>query len=317
MLWDFLYLNTLLPSHSSPKEIRMESTEDNSILNSAIDKKLYLLDEAFDLSIAHKCHLSMQLSPDGLSCAILDKELNKYVALAYWPCGDHPAEQGYCGAFAETYKENELLQAQYGSVFFMFNAARSTLVPDELFKAGQEKGYYEFNNGPSHQKHVHYSHVEQAGVYLMYGVPTYITDQVISNYPNVRFFHQANPLLSSYLPGEEKGEIIHIHSNRSFYDLLFIRDGELLMYNSFEPQSHEDLNFYVMYSMDKLGIGRQQSKLNISGYFDEHDPMLEKFQQYVGRVEPVRHSKDFLYSYMLDELPQHRFALLFELYHCG
>ena len=155
--------------------------------------------------------------------------------------------------------------------------------------------------------------------YLVFSLPERLVRIAEDNLDAPQFFHQAYPLLEHALTqaklktGKTK---VYVAIYPGFLDAVVILDGQLKLYNSFPYKSVKDLVFYILYLYDQFQLTNEQVPVELSGELDEHGELHHYLENYIRQIHFQTFNRSFSYSLGFNDLPQHKFANLINLFGC-
>ncbi|MCK7529771.1 MAG: DUF3822 family protein [Marinilabiliales bacterium] len=97
---------------------------------------LELLDETLDINATDNYDLTLELSEEGVSLAVLDLLRGKYVMLRHYP-RENPAD-GTVRSLGEIIDSDDFLRRHYRKVFVIVPSLLYTLVPAPVYEPAAE-----------------------------------------------------------------------------------------------------------------------------------------------------------------------------------
>jgi len=83
--------------------------------------------------------------------------------------------------------------------------------------------------------------------------------------------------------------------NETTFELIAIKNNALLLYNSFEFSTKEDVIYYLLFTMEQLKLSPESVKLKLMGQIVKDDDIYNIIYTYVRHVEfyQPKYSFDF------------------------
>ena len=278
-----------------------------------------LIDETFDLNQTGNYHISIQVALNGYSFSVIDPVRNKYILLKHY---------AFTGGLTPSLLEekvlaiqgnDEFLSREYKSVSFSFMSPKYTLIPAPLFNKDKLKNYFEFNHLLDDLDEIHYNRLETIDAYNLFAIPAELSNIVYRAFGNVKYFHNITPLAEQAVIHHARkgaGEVVISCIYGNFADILVLREGNLLLCNTFNWKNEDDLAYFILYVYDQMKIRGEEAPLVISGELRKDSAGYELLRPYVRNISFEKRSDRFVYSYTFDEVDHHWFVNLFNLRLC-
>jgi hypothetical protein len=240
-----------------------------------------------DLANLSNSHLSIQLSVDGFSYCVFDNDLIDVVLLKHIDFSERAThENSLLTLVKQVYLEEPFLHEKFQSVKISHNNALGTLVP------------YEWYNNENHVDYLKYTVPllpdDQIAVDSVPSVKSnfvYLPFHQINNYLNeiygeVESVHATTVVLSSlmkYFKDTEKGYFF-INVSKKNMDIVYIKNGKLIFHNTFSYFTKEDFIYYILFTMEQLGLEPNEQPITLLGDIDHESPLYGIAYKYVRHV---------------------------------
>lgn len=280
--------------------------------------EINLLDETFVKNQSHHYHMSIQTGLNGLSFSILDLQNLKYVGLRNYFFDNVDSLNEIEPSFTNIFHKDDLLQLNYKSVSHIYVGGGSTLVPAKYFDEQQINNIYKLNFSGSGNHKVMYNALDAGNIFNIFSYPEALLKVLNDHLPQCKLYHHSSPFLQNVVT-----ESTHLTRPRCFSYLykgmlnVAIADNkQLLFYNTFIINSISDIVYYLLGVYEQFSMTPKHSDLFISSDTDEHDEIFENLNKYFKNLRFITPSKQFTYSYLLDELYLTQYANLFNVALC-
>jgi len=276
------------------------------------------LDETLDINTTQLYHLSIQVSLNGFSLSILDTVRNKYVALKNYPLDKQkgiPEDQ-----LKDIFKKDEFLSRKYKSSSYFFITDKSTLVPLPLFNKEKIKEYLLFNQPLEEHDKIFYNQIKNAGTYTVYSIPVNICEILDKQFPGIKSYHQSVPFIEQILLKNQPGGFDHstfIHVTPGIFDIAVSQSKKLILYNQFRFRNENDFIYFVLNIFEQLKLNTEKTLLLLSGEITKTSRYYESVKKYIKTIRFEKRDSQFTYSYTFNQIPEHTFIPLLNLYNCG
>lgn len=274
-----------------------------------------LLDKSYDKDNSENYHISLQVDPEGFSYCILDPASHRYIAFQKYLLGKQVDTETLIHKLEKCMLEDDLLNFQFNSAFFLYLTQKSTLVPEVFFDESNLRDYFEFNQVLDELDELHYNLIPEIRASDVFAIPTYLANLVYSKFKGVKYYHQAVPFIKSSLNDIPKPTSVHISLNPGFFDVLVKQDNKLRLYNTFLYQNDTDLLYYVLFTIKQLKLDPKTVPFTICGEMSDRISYQESLSRYIPNImylDPVSPK----FSGIFDRISLHKYFNLFYLYNC-
>ena len=282
-------------------------------------RNIAIADDTFDSHVNAAYHLSIQYCDQFCSLAVLDPARMKYIAFRnIWFDKPVPAIN-QADHFRSLLQAESHLTRRYKSVFFMYPAPVSVLVPTPLFRKENPEVYFKFSLVVKPTDKIYFRKIPAIDSYIVFTVPEDIADQVMTMFHDVQFFHQSCPQIDEAI-AESRGRTDHTrvvaNINPGFVDLMVIQADQLLLYNSFIIKNSDDLVFFILYLYEQFSLSQEIAPVILSGFIEMYPGTTELLNHYLKKIVIREFPKGYSYSHPFKDLAQHQYSQLINLARC-
>ncbi len=276
---------------------------------------LELIDETLDINATDNYDLTLELSEEGISLAVLDLLRGKYVMLRHYPRDEKSA--GTPRSFNELIESDDFLRRRYRKTFIITPALNATLIPAPVYEPGLREDYFRFNFGQSAGTEIYSNTLPFPEAVVLFAPLGEVTESISSRWRDITPWHHTKPLLSHVATACRGTDdcYVHIHYEREFVTVVTAEKRNITFCNSFAISSAQDGAYFLFSVLDRKGI-RHDETVNVSGkiepYSEAHIALLN-FSSGIRFASPlIRQS----FSYVMNEVHLHRWLNLFTAASC-
>lgn len=284
-------------------------------------KKNSFTDKSFDLNNIAHYHLSLQVFLKGFSFSVLDRERNKFIALGNYTFDKISSYRSLLRFIEEIYQEEEeVLNQPYEHVKLIFATPKFSFVPSPFFSHETAETFFAFNHEKSRSEELMHNFIFSNSSYVIYALNHHLKEHFQSYYPGLKIFHQSSPLVEEILLKNKLQPVkttVYLNIYPDFYDVALLKDGELVLYNSFVYTSITDFIYFILNTYNQLGLSQVEVPLIITGFINKNDEIIFKLRNYVKNIGFLRKPEHFDYSFDFNNIEEHHFTNLLNLYQCG
>ncbi len=276
---------------------------------------LELIDESLDINATDNYDLTLELSEEGVSLAVLDLLRGKYVMLRHYPLEDPSGSAPR--TFEEIIDSDDFLRRRYRKIRILTPSPNSAMIPAPVYEPGLREDYYRFSFGSDAGEEILSNTVTFPDAVILFSPGKDVTKIISKRWSSVTPWHQTKPLLGHVSSACRNSDecYIHIHYEKSFVTVLIAEKRNLTFCNSFAISSPLDGAYFLFSVLDRKGI-RHEETIHVSGmvepYSETHISLLN-FSSGIRFASPaIRQS----FSYVMNEIHLHRWLNLFTAASC-
>ena len=276
---------------------------------------LELIDETLDINATDNYDLTLELSDEGVSLAVLDLLRGKYVMLRHYPLED--SSSGTLRSYGEIMESDDFLRRRYRKKFIIIPSLNSTMIPAPVYEPGLREDYFRFNFGSRDDEQVIANNVSFPEAVVLFSPGKDAVGSIPSRWREVTPWHHTKPLLSHVSAACRNSDdcYIHLHYEKSFVTVAIAEKQNLTFCNSFAVSAPQDGAYFLFSVLDRKGI-RHDENIYISGavepYSEAHIALLN-FSSGIRFASPVIRQS---FSYVMNEIHLHRWLNLFTAASC-
>lgn len=283
-------------------------------------QNVYFIDKSFDYVNVDKYHLSLQVFLKGFSFTVLDRERNKYVAIAHYQFNRVTSYKTIAKQIDSTVDSEPLLQCPFKHVKLMFYTDAYTFVPSAFFADNDKEVWFKFNHDLPHGYELMSNYIFGNSSYVIFCMPTVLANVLRARFEAVRFYHQSVPLIEELtLKGklESGGKRVYVNLMPASFDFVLTDNGEIAMFNTFNYKSVDDFKYFFLNAFDSLRLPPMTIPVGVCGIVSADSAILESMKEYVRNIGYFAMPSHFEYSYGFSDVPPHYFTNMINLYQCG
>ena len=230
--------------------------------------------------------LSIQLSLSGLSFCVLQKDTNTIDALKQI-CFEkklNPLEVQ--NQLEHLFNTEQILQNSFSKVYLIHENELSALVPKPLFNEDCLADYLKFNSKILKSDFIAFDNIEindSVNVYMPY---VNINNFIYEKFGTFTFKHFSTILIQQILLIEKNADTpkVYAHINSNHFEIVIVKKGKLILYNTFEYSSKEDFIYYVLFAAEQLKLNPETLKLIFIGEVTKDDDLYHIAYKYIRHV---------------------------------
>jgi len=283
-------------------------------------KTISIVSDSFQPGSARNEILSIELSLDGFSFAILDPRNFSYLMLESYraACGLQPDRLATeIEAFIRNYP---LLLGSFERINIVWYHPHFVIIPESLFLHSAKEELFRFCSDVPAGHELKTDKLNNLGAFGIYPCLETLRRKLDFLYPGHRLRHAGTVLIESILAaislGEQKADLV-LHIRSGHFELILLEGTKLVFFNSFAFQTFDDLMYFLFYVLEQFGLDASILDALLAGEISLDSKNFELLSGYFRRVDFVARSDAYKYGPEFDEVPHHYFFNLLYLNSCG
>lgn len=277
-------------------------------------------DERFEEDKLDQYVLNVQLGVRDLQTCVVDSADDRVLLLEDYILPAVGTQGEWLAILDDLFDDHALLKANFWKrINISVKNSKFVLVPGDLFDADKISSYLKFNAPTNPDREVFlYCKSKKSDVVTCFSYEKDLHDWLSAVYPQSRphLLHQAATLIEGALQysKESREAPLLLYVDRFKLHILFCKAGKLIYYNQFVIKQFADYIKYIMLVMNSLKLNQQSGKVVLWGYIGKNSPHYHEFYRYIQNVIFGGRPHSLRFGYLFDELQEHHFFDLFNLY---
>ena len=278
-------------------------------------QSIYFVDSNFTYELSKKSILSIRYATDGFSFCVHD-ETEKLVVFVHEPHAVDSKEAAV--ARLKNYIVNDaILNLRFKKVYVMPCFKEKLLVPEAFFDKTNIATLYSVNQELPPEDTILYHRIEELNAYLVGTVFLSCHDFIREHFPVVQVVNGAFPFIYCALAKAlHDTEQIFLDIQDDYFDLLFICNTGIQLFNTFNYKSETDIVYFLLNCIKECEINREKVHLFVCGPAIRDNKLKELLSIYLP--SPYFAQEPLLNSILHDkEVNSSHFIHLLNLHRCG
>lgn len=186
----------------------------------------------------------------------------------------------------KTLTENPVFRQRYDQVVLLHENNLSTFVPAPLFNEQYIGSYLQYNTKVFETDTFAYDALSTYSVNAVYVAPAQITAVIVKHFGSCTSKHAHTVLVSRLLDVSKNvdDKRMFVHMAQNHFEIVVVQNQHLLLFNSFDYKTPEDLIYYVLFTAEQLNMNPESFRLEFLGAIVQGDPFYQMVYKYVRNV---------------------------------
>lgn len=282
-----------------------------------MSKKKVQINNNTDYSYLKDSHLSIQLSLDGFSFCIINKNTNEVTEIIHHPfIKKSTTPQKHLENVMQLFQTEVFLQQKYDSVNFTHINDLSTLVPKPLFEPENLKNYLKYSSKTYQNDYVVYDEIESHDIINVYIPFVNLNNFFLEKFGSFEYKHFSTILVENLLNTYKFSEHPHLFANinDNHFEIVVIANNKLLFYNSFKYQTKEDFIYYILFTAEQLQLNPEKFELVLSGSISKENEYYKIAYKYVRNISLIENRSKYKFNSNVNEAIKRKYFTLLNQY---
>jgi hypothetical protein len=256
----------------------------------------------------HETNLICEISMDGFSYVFENDVDRKFHGLSVFYFDN---DTDIPGGLREIINEQPLLHKKYKKVFISYTGEQSALLPEELYKPGENELLLDTLYGDLPDGAIATDLVANKKIYNVYRIPAEIHKVLVEQFPLAAVSHHYSLLMNQDFPGIDLFKVIFYKES---FIAIILKGGELQLIQTYPYKSATDIIYHL------LNIGKQSKMMNVplqtGGMIERESDLHKELQHYFPELTFEELPSEYQYTDSLKAIPPHYFSHLYSLALC-
>lgn len=282
-----------------------------------------IVDEQFDTEQLVYYSLSIQVNFSLLRFCIIDNMQLRCLYLEDYQLSDVSTNEELTEQLDFLFDNHTLLKAGYWkSIHVAIKDTQFTLVPTALFAKEYIQDYLNLTTNTENkneQQAQSYLHL-QKDITSVFAISTHLVDWFNKTYPTqkIKYINHTSSFLEGIfqLSNRKQEAEVFIQVEQHFLTIAVTKNNQLQFCNGFTFNSSEDFVYFILFVYDQLQLNPEQTQLTIWGEILDDSDSFNKLYKYIRFIKFGDKPKSLTFSYVFDELHDHRYFDLYTMHLC-
>ena len=278
---------------------------------------LFYVDQPLSTKSAGVCDLLMLIDKPAIQLALKERRTGKLLALEFFDVSEMK-ENGWKVIMEYVSSQSKILRNyEFGKVNACIISTEYTLVPESLFRPGDEMIYFKKNFSFSPLSVVRYQHISSNHLYSVFGVDKELQAELYHLFQDPQLLHHSQALMEGapVLLRKESGKRMWLNVHRNKMDVVVMDNKKLLLMNSFQWAVSEDVLYFTLFICEQLEINPDTLNLIVTGEIETGSALYLLLYKYIRNIG-LPNKPSLLSSFPPADLPFHHYSLLYNLSLC-
>ncbi len=243
--------------------------------------------------------LSIQINLNGLSFCVLNTESQTVTFIKQVAFEEKTTPIQVLDKLKQCFITIPELNIPFNNVRLVYVNELFTLVPETLFDESLLADYLKYNTKILKSDFIDFDTIyanHSKNVYVPYvNINNYIYDK----FGSFSYKHYATILIEQILQQEAQSAEtkVYIHVGQSHFEIIVVKNGKLLLYNTFEHQTKEDFIYYILFTAEQLKLNPDDLSVVLLGNIIINDDYYNILYKYVRHVAFGHRKDSYNYNY--------------------
>ena len=248
-------------------------------------KLLHLVDDEFQSQTAAKCDLLIHIGIESLQYSIIDKVRDELKALVEYELPKISKQSDLIDAIESLSECNKEFKYPFNKIKISIDSYQFTFIPDELYQSGNDQEYAKFIRNTQHSD-ILCNPIPAANIKNIVAINSELHLALNRIFHRPKIYGQA----SSYIQGIKKNykqntePSLYIDIHKKHIQIAYFKQSELSFYNIFDCINTDELNYFVLNTIESLHLDIEQTSVMLSGNVIKDDEYCQRIEKYFKNI---------------------------------
>lgn len=229
--------------------------------------------------------LAVRVSLNGLAyCSFdtLNHSVLSFREIPFDAADKRPVEEQYADAF----KANAELREPYDEVMVLHDNNLATFVPSALFDEQYLGSYLQYSTKVFETDSFAFDEISTYQMNTVYIPYAHLNNFFVDAFGTFVYKHSHTTLVSKILELSKNidDKKVFVHMASGHFEIIVVQNQHLLLFNSFDYKTPEDLIYYLLFTAEQLNLNPETFKLEFLGDISEEDSFFRIAYKYIRNV---------------------------------
>lgn len=230
--------------------------------------------------------LVLKVSLRGISFAVIDNLSNRVLSVkeVLFSKYENPSntEECYKTAFSECLE----LELKYDEIVVLHSNNLSAFVPQAFFDENHLASYLKYNVKVFESDFFTFDRLENYQINNVYVPYVNINNFLLDVFTDFDYKHTSSVLVEKLLDlsKNDDDKQMFVHFEDKSFQIVVVQNQKLLFYNSFDFVTKEDFAYYLLFTVEQLGMNPEFFTLKMLGNIAKEGGLFEIAHTYVRNV---------------------------------
>jgi hypothetical protein len=262
------------------------NSSDNIFLSKPISASAIAVATSLENKSSGICDLSMLIDGHTIQMLLKERRTSKLLAMEVLP-GSAENTINWNSLLENTSAKSKILRKyEFSKATVCICDTDFTLVPEALFKPGDEKKFYEKNFSVSEEKTILYQNIPSGHLVTIFGVNSTLERELQHLFQEPKIFHHSQAILSGIntFSKLENYKKLWLNIRNDQIDISVTENKKLILLNCFRWQTNEDILYYTLNVCEQLELNPEKINIIVSGMTDTDHPLFQLLYKYIRDV---------------------------------
>jgi hypothetical protein len=189
--------------------------------------------------------------------------------------------------YGKAFLDHKELTEIYDEVVVIHNNNLNTFVPKALFDEDYLASYLQYNTKVFETDFYTFDAIENQEINNVYVPYVNLNNYLLDQFESFDYKHFSSILLQRLLvfsKNKEESQVF-VHFSGEKFEIVVLKNQQLLLFNSFEYTSKEDFIYYLLFTAEQLQLNPEYFNLSLLGTISEKDELFEIAYKYIRNVK--------------------------------
>lgn len=274
-------------------------------------KLFHLFDDDFESQNAAKCDLLIHLGFETFQYAIIDIVRDELKSLAEYQIPDSYNPQDLINSIEKLPEYHREFKFPYHKISLSFDTFKYTLIPESLYNEESLAHYTRFFQSAIPGE-VLQNTIKSEQIRNIFSInkDLYTDLNRIFNRPQIysQSFTFIEGIKKTYK--EHLSDSLYIDIHKKHIQLGLFRSSGLVLYNIFDCQNANELNYFILHTIETLQLNAKEVSLILSGRISPDDEYFKRLEKYFNKISFADSRLIVNHSQKFDDLSSHTYFSL-------
>ena len=245
-----------------------------------------------DFNKSEQYTLSIRLSTDGFSFSIYNPIIENDFYCRNFPVNTQRSMAANVKSFLAATDE---LGHKFKQTNILVHSNRYTIIPLDFFEDESMEQVFYHNVRDKRNEIVLCNVLSNSNSVVIFSLDRLTHVFLSEHFADARFFYSISPQVEYLTLKSRHGNCkkIYTNINNGYIDVIAMDNGRLLLANTYQTVSPNDINYLLLNIWQKAGFNQEKDELHITGIAETKNIIVPELKKYISHVYSINPQAEF------------------------
>ena len=189
-------------------------------------------------------------------------------------------------------KKEDFLNQEFDEVTLSWSTKRSTIIPKNIFNESSPDSIFELCYGKDAvSNEIDFNRITELNIVTIFEIFDWVKQYFTTKFPRIIMQHEGTHLIRKILKDSRTELYVAAVVYSNYFQLIIMNQNRLEFYSSFDYQSHEDIVYYLLFTLQQKELISQKGTISVIPGVGEDKSIPDELIRNIERIKDLNELK--------------------------